>query len=468
MMTPPRPGEPFVLMTCHGTIVQYVAAADRLIHGPIGLDSPVVELVSRGDEASLSWRNASSDHPLGRATPGSQHLTAMLVATPLSLQETEPRRVNLSLGGRYLCAEADGTLALSRDVASDWEHFLLLTGAEYALLLRILGNRWIDDQTGIILRPVLATAGAQPVVSFGEDAISIPDLLAAASNAERGPNALWLPVAGWKLRLFRLYRPLAYLVAYGDDAIFDCAAIAIRCLFEFGQWDGDVLLITDADHAAFAERLPEWMRARLLIAAAPANDVLDYTLRRYGIADCAQAWDYQPLLYIDTDVMCDRPLAPLLRALVASPLVHAFPEMPLASENDYYGVSLLHADSLPFSPGEPGFSSGIIGFRSVGEHRALFQAIMRSTLGLAATLGRRDAFEYYDQPFFNYAARKSGMVTGAVMQRFATIQFSHWPPLSAPLRKGLVHFAGGVGKARPKLEQMTDYAALLRKAAALP
>ncbi len=93
---------------------------------------------------------------------------------------------------------------------------------------------------------------------------------------------------------------------------------------------------------------------------------------------------------------------------------------------------------------------------------------MRSTLGLAATLGRRDAFEYYDQPFFNYAARKSGMVTGAVMQRFATIQFSHWPPLSAPLRKGLVHFAGGVGKARPKLEQMTDYAALLRKAAALP
>jgi len=43
----------------------------------------------------------------------------------------------------------------------------------------------------------------------------------------------------------------------------------------------------------------------------PANDRVGYMSARYAIARWGGAWDYQPLLYVDADILFDRRVAPM-------------------------------------------------------------------------------------------------------------------------------------------------------------
>jgi hypothetical protein len=85
---------------------------------------------------------------------------------------------------------------------------------------------------------------------------------------------------GWRLDSFWRYRPLIYYAAFGQDEVFGCLRIAIESLFEFGDYDGDVLLITDHTHATWPATLPEPWRGRVHVRTLPDGDLLAWTLAR--------------------------------------------------------------------------------------------------------------------------------------------------------------------------------------------
>lgn len=450
-------GPRFALVTFHGSVVHFDRATQTLRHAPIWMCEPNVFLTRDGNTAELTVGAEGGGWAVNDYRPDACGMADTGGASVLGAVPTGPDTIALHANGRYMCAQASGAVAMSRNKPKDWESFLLVPERDMQRLTYILTNRWLPSHAGAPPTDPAAYRCAEPyAVLF--DGVRVPLRTLAGDARSRD---LFICHDDWKIRHYVPYRPLAYLAAYGREDIFQSAEIAIRSLFVHGQWDGDVLLITDAAHRDFPARLPEPIRARTIVAIVPAHDVLDYTLARYRIAEIPEAAAYGPLLYIDTDIVCDAPLHALTRSAALSSKLHACPEFQLGHPNDYYGVSLLNADGAAFDPNANGYSSGTLVFRDAESQRALFATIVATAYRIAALADRRDVFEYFDQPIFNYVAHKAAAIDGTLLEQFVRIYINNQPPLTEPVGKGLVHFAGGVGNSLPKLTHMTRYLELL-------
>ena len=461
------PTEPrYALVTFHGSLVYFDRDLGCLRHAPIGRCEANVHLTRDGATAVLSWLDGTQARPLNDFRPDACGFVEHGARGALTADTVGPDIVALHASGRYLCAEASGTVTLSRFKPKDWESFLLVAPEDVERLTFVLTNRWLCRLTGAITSPSAYRCAERWSVAFDRIRVGIPELVRAVregSGGEALPRAFFLVFEDWKLRHYLLYRPLVYLVGYGKESIFQCAEIAIRSLFEFGGWDGDVLLLTDPEHRDFPNRFPPGIRERVSVSMVPAHDLLDYNIARYKIVDLPEAEMYQPVIYIDTDVVCDANLLELTVSATVSFGLHACPEFPLAQPGDYYGQSLLTADGIQFDPNQRGYSSGVLAFKNTPEQRLLFRTIADATYRVATLADRRDVFEYFEQPFLNYVTFQSKSIGGGLLSKFVRIYLNHQPTLNEPLRIGLVHFAGGVGNTVPKLTHMTNYVALLAR-----
>jgi hypothetical protein len=75
----------------------------------------------------------------------------------------------------------------------------------------------------------------------------------------------------------------------------------------------------------------------------------------------------QPLLYLDVDIACDRPLEPLLVRLAAGQGIHACAEGTLdeghpESDGNWFGWRMMVEDGMPVDLKAPSFSAGALGF----------------------------------------------------------------------------------------------------------
>jgi lipopolysaccharide biosynthesis glycosyltransferase len=239
--------------------------------------------------------------------------------------------------------------------------------------------------------------------------------------------------------------------------------LAVHSLFEFGAWDGDVLIITDGSHVGEVNDMFASLAGRVIVAAVPAADILDYTLARYKIVDLDIAARYQPLIYLDTDIICDAPLKDFLAAMAFSDALQVYPEaLPISVKQDFFGTSLLTADGVGSGERDTGISSGVFAFSNPASQRDLFHRIIDIADKVTQSTGR-SFFQFYDQPFFNYVLYKSKLDTGTGLSQIVDLYHNFRPALAAPVGKGLVHFAGGVGNATPKLVQMENYIKVLRQ-----
>ncbi len=328
----------------------------------------------------------------------------------------------------------------------------------------IARHRWVSDTTSQAAAvPVSVHFPDVATISIGGEAFPLdgvtwPDL-EIENVAHRKTFAV---VHGpWQTSRFRLYNPLIYFAAFGAPEIFDCLEIAIGSLFAFGGFDGTVRVLCDGQNMGFAERFPPAIRSRVRMSPVACGDTLDYTLARYRLSAVDPAGLFQPILYLDTDVVCDAPLQDLLIRLLKSEAIQFCAEHPLTINEHWYGTTLLTHDNYRPAPDERGFSTGLIGFRDAAQAAESFATIVESCLRMASMTENRDLFDTYDQPFANYIMRKlGGYATDLLTPRCAAPA----PPADPEERPGFVHFAGGVGNAGPKLARMRDYVARLRAA----
>ena len=450
------------LVTFHGTLVYFDAVARQLRHAAIGGCDGNVHATRNGADVVLTWQDGETARKLGHLAPDVCTVAAGDNVGKLTATFLMKDLVALRASGRFLSAAPDGGLTMARSQALDCEIFLLIELEDLARLEFILANRWLSCFSGELVTP---RGVERHMIEIGRIRLPIIDLIdAARAGTASGslPRDLFVTYDGWKLEHFVLFRPLAYFVAYGKDEIFQCGEIAIRSLFDFGQWGGDVLVITDDANVRFAERLPAEIRERVHVVSIPAYDVLDYTLARYRIGDTKIGGRYQPVIYIDTDIVCDAPFLDLAKAAAMSADLQVCTELLLLNDrNDYFGKSLLEADGVAIDPKLPGISSGIFAFRNVETQRVLFHMIIAATYNFAASIGNRQIDPSYDQLTFNYVIYKTNARKNTLLSDLVKIHYNFLAPLTGPIGKGFVHFAGGVGNSLPKLKQMANYVNIL-------
>jgi len=344
-----------------------------------------------------------------------------------------------------------------------------MTPSDRQWIDHVLRSEWIAPESPGPLRPRMVSPDE---IDVGRWRISTRETTAARPNDpfDESLNVCFLH-DDWKVIPLKVYRPLVYYAAFGQPDIFACLRIAVQSLLDFGQWMHDIAVLTRSeDLGAVHQTLsPMGLGDRLHVVTVPGVDMLDWCLARYRIDAARLFRTHQPILYLDTDVVCDGPLDPFCLALARSSMVEAKAEGALGeghpeSDGHWFGWRLMVADGMAFDPSERGFSSGILGFANVGVAGTAFDAILRCAYGHAERTGDRRHYAGFDQPIANYVLRKLSLFSPAQLD--ATASFyrvqSGPTPLPGPHRpRGLVHFNGAVGDAPSKRGAMERYLSFL-------
>jgi hypothetical protein len=176
------------------------------------------------------------------------------------------------------------------------------------------------------------------------------------------------------------------------------------------------------------------------------GSVLAASAARLDIFEFPEVANYEKILYLDTDVLVIRPLAPVF-AVATDDLLYALEEGNLESEvpYDYWGSKLFAPGEISALEDKTGFSAGVLLFRNCEAVRALFQKIKEH---IARTPGQG----FFEQGHMVYNAIKDGLKNATALKPFVVIDEP-----SVKTRKTILHFAGDVGNGRLKHAKMAMF-----------
>ena len=453
------------LLTCHGTMLYYDQEARSLRHGAVqnvphnlrllpGGGRPILEFRSgKGGTVGINrTRNGRLGYdPAARPEAGGISFDAI---------PTSGRRVAMRACGLFLCAEPDGGVALNRIVLGPWETFLRLDQKELEALLLLTTERWF-----CVGRRKLVSPGLHPAFScrIADLDLGLEDLLGRLAAEPSPERQFHVVFDGWKVERLLLYRPLIYFAAFGDKKIFDCLSLAVRSVLEVGGYTGRIALLSNISEAELHDLVPAEVHRFVDLYYVPASDRLDFTLARYKIVDFNGFKQFQPLLYMDTDIICNANIDDLLTDVVQARGVCFSNELELHHPGDFYGTSLFRQDPIASIQASCGFTSGIIGLPN---HYAfpMFSRVIETAYSYAASAGNRNALAFLDQPIANYVFHKVGDFDSAVLTgRIENLLGGFGRADQLLERRGLVHFCGGIGNAEPKFTAMQRYLDILRQ-----
>jgi len=374
------------------------------------------------------------------------------------VSRSEDRRsINLSRDGQFLSAtHRTDNLALAAQ-AKDWEGFTPVSDMEFGVLLNLFRSDWLIRSTGQFVPGSAVTAVPFHEINIGTVRADLRWQMPL--DLSQWPNRLTLLRDGWSIQQICRYRPLVYFAAFGDEAIMAQFAIATRSLVDFGGYDGDIAVLTDRDPAEIERMLPRSVPSRCIVLPIEARDRMAFMAARYAIADWADGWKYQPILYVDTDTVFDADIASMLQAIALSDRLSAPVEhmSPLRSSAPV-GAGLLQLDG--HDPGSRyGFNSGTMGIPNLASHATTLRLIAKIVANRASSEGR-EALQFADQEIANYVGYRTGCFDTTLLSPYVRVGGEGVTPTEG--RRGLVHFWAVSGGER-RAAKMAEYAAALER-----
>ncbi len=406
-----------------GTLVQ------RSVDSPLN-DTELVDIDVPAELLQVTFANH-----LRNDTGLSLQVTQGALAGWSIARAADGRSINLELGGQYLSA-VYRNLAINRTGhAKDWEAFLPLSPADVETLRALPANNWIMRSSG-------APAAAKDIrfSAFSEldlGPMKVDLRWQVPFDLSAWPNRLTLLRDGWRIEQICRFRPLVYFAAFGNQAIMRQFALSVRSLVTFGGYDGDIAVLTDHTPEEISALLPAFDRPRVLVLRCDARDRVAFMAARYTIADWADAWQYQPLLYVDTDTIFDADIAPILRAVACSDRISAPVEaMSPMRTSAPAGAGLLQLDDCD-PRWRHGFNSGTLGIPNLFEHAHTLRLIGRIIANNTALNGR-DSLPYADQEVANYVSFKTGHFDTVLLAPYVRVGWDSSVP--SDNRRGILHF----------------------------
>jgi hypothetical protein len=365
---------------------------------------------------------------------------------------------SLSHNGFYGTAEIEHwPIQFNREIVLEWEHYRLKPAPVWRDDELFSDScRLIEDQSESAPAPISRHQAGFYIGTRYFDTIQNLDALRALAA---GAASIVL-FRGVSVHKYLRYQPLVYYVAMGDDHHCRLLTASLETLIEIGRYADDLCVITDrADIRAF---VPAPLRDRVLVHLVPSGfSPIDGKASRYMIVDVAGAHAYQPLLYLDTDVIAAEPIEPLLIAVVLAngisvglenhpPLISAYRDSPSV------GQTLFSWDGV-WPTDEIGFNSGVLGLRNIALCAEPF-AVIRKLIKAMYRSGTTG--QWVDQPVANYVLRKlynqrltasiSALVSYGAAEEVFTLA-------GTPDNPTLIHYCQTATEVR--LEVMTQYLA---------
>ncbi|WP_237213222.1 glycosyltransferase 61 family protein [Falsiroseomonas oryziterrae] len=373
--------------------------------------------------------------------------------------------VRLRRDGVLLEAAEDGSLRPTLDPRTPQTRFLRIADDRLRALLGLGAQDWTLHD-GQHVRAQAIRLGPGFALEFGPWRVALDaDPNTCIIESQDGTvRCLRLVHDDWRIGQARAYRPLIYSCAFGSDTQFRQLELFLRSISEFGAYDGHILLVTDRDEAALRQLIPTGFADKMVLVRKRPDSVFAMLTARYQIDDLPIE-RFQPVLYLDSDVICDAPIGPLFDALNCREGFHAVAEYPGRSVAEagklrpFFGAFIFNKHP-PKGAAPQCLNSGSFGFADKATAAPVFRQMLTSLRAYAATEPDFNA-AIGDQPFFNYALQTITRPDTDVLNGFIRTLGNRQPDLSAP-PIGLVHFNSGVGY-RGKPAAMADYLAHLSR-----
>lgn len=261
--------------------------------------------------------------------------------------------------------------------------------------------------------------------------------------------------------------PLIWTCVYGGDDYFNVLRISLQSLIKYGKYKHSLCIFSDRDQQQTLQYVPFELWSCTIILSFPKEANLS---ARY---DCASHLpkDYDVYLYVDTDIIYDASIWPMLydiknsKKLCFTSEKHFYPTLQEKIgllRNDIYncewfGLNIALQDGRLNDCYLPIINSGVIGSNN-------FEDLITVCCDIKAKLKYIDPKyieQFGDQPVTNYVMIRYGCETN--ITRY--IHFTNSAPPELHVRKGIglrgmMHFlwAGSL-----KLAEMTLYVELLER-----
>lgn len=350
----------------------------------------------------------------------------------------DPQRnlVTITRDGRHLSAGPSGGATNWTDAAPDnWERFLPIAAQELGQLVHLFGSTWIRRSTRAIHRGAEMRIDPGNLLVSGELSLPLADNLPFEDRFDQFRVLAFHQ--GWRIEELRLYRPLVYYAAYNSPAVHAQLFHSIRSLLEFGRYDGHVHVLTDLDHDALCRetRLP---RDRASVQKLAPDDFVGYVASKYSILEHEPAWQFQPVCYLDPDIVINAPLRPMLIEMaIADRLTAPVESVGPMRTWPSVGASLIQKDGHDPRYAD-GFNAGTLGIPNLRAGAATLRMIRRLIANLLRIEGR-DHLEWVDQEVANYVSFRHAHVDTASLNRFVRYGGAGDAEVPGALT-GLVHF----------------------------
>jgi hypothetical protein len=453
-----------------GALLHHVDGIAR--HGPRATAPRNLAFVPYGDRAWLIVFDAVTGGSLGVLASGPDGIPVLAAETgaPSWRFDVEGQFLTMCDAGQYLSADTDGAVRLRAAPGPDTRFFVLSRQAD-ACLASLHADRWIYP-SGQRWAGALTFAPAPGLDIGGQtiDPTGVPGPFVAESAPAGSGRLRQMLVVGpaGRMHVLALYRPIICFAAFGEDSYFSALGVAVSALRRFGAYDGALCIAADRERADVAAFLPEsagldWIHVKL----APGERLF----ARYGLPD----WGleaFQPVLYLDVDIVANAPLRPMLSRLATTQRVHVSTETRLwrqetqrraasavaSLEGNWFGAWLFAGDKRMAGRPMAYGSSGVIGADTTERLRTSFALVQ--ALRHAASPAMVE--QYHDQALLNYALHASGHGEFNLLDGF--VDFTRDAETAPAQRRGLLHFHSGVGRGPKKYRAMLAYAACLEAA----
>ena len=233
--------------------------------------------------------------------------------------------------------------------------------------------------------------------------------------------------------------PLIAYCCFGD-AYGRMLGLSLHSLLEVGEYRGRIVVLTNMSFDELRVSCPLVVYPSVRVVQVTATHDLASKLLRYRLHRYVDIFNHAPILYVDCDIVFDRPVAPMLEEVRTADAI-CFPSEPNSSAMwGSMGGDFLRAEGIVRDGF--GFNSGTMGIPDGANFRffAQLEQIIATVFGFWER--DRDKFtRWIDQPVVNYIQAKFKIFDTARLTSFFRFSFQFDEPISAEYhRSGAVHF----------------------------
>ena len=420
------------LLSHAGTLITYDRRSGKVDHVALRDcrdDTPLLEIDAPPGAFDESFR----DFLVGRL-PDPHPVGPFGRATLVGL---DGLRVALRVEDAFLGVTDDGRITAHATAAGGWESFLPVSRRTIAGLGDVLRSDWLPDDRGPVVRAAAIRVENDMTLAFGRERFRLDEL--RSLRIEPGCTSLTFLPGGLQFRRLLRWDPVVVFTAYRSDDVMDQLALCVASLIDPGGYDGRVHVFTDRPHDEVAARLAAVGATRVTTSPILATDFTGWVASKFAILDEPSFRTARPILYLDADIVFDRPVGDMLIEVARSRRLCAPVEdySPLAHARSV-GADFLRLAGYHDLGDTRGFNGGTIGIPNLADHEADLALISTLIMRFIRRHGR-GSLEWVDQEITNYVGYVRDLFDPRPLTGFVRFGDAGDAERRGP-RTGLVHF----------------------------